>query len=57
MTGRACYAAELAPAYVDVAVQRWEAFTGEQAHLASTEQFFRDVSRHRKSQPNSEKVI
>jgi DNA modification methylase len=57
MTGRACYAVELAPAYVDVAVQRWEAFTGEQANLASTGQIFGDVSRQRKAQPNLEKVI
>ncbi len=31
MTGRACHAIELSPAYVDVAVARWEAFTGEAA--------------------------
>ena len=31
MTGRACYAIELNPAYVDVAVKRWEDFTGEKA--------------------------
>jgi len=31
MTGRACYAVELSPAYVDVAVARWEAFTGLEA--------------------------
>jgi hypothetical protein len=31
--GRACHAIELSPAYVDVAVQRWQAFTGEQAVL------------------------
>lgn len=31
MTGRACYAIELSPAYVDVAVKRWEDFTGEKA--------------------------
>jgi DNA modification methylase len=30
-TGRVCYAVELEPAYVDVAVRRWEAFTGEGA--------------------------
>ena len=30
-TGRICYAMELEPAYVDVAVRRWEAFTGERA--------------------------
>ena len=28
MTGRACHAIELDPAYVDVAVARWQAFTG-----------------------------
>jgi DNA modification methylase len=33
MTGRAAHAIELDPAYVDVAVQRWQAFTGEQATL------------------------
>jgi DNA modification methylase len=31
--GRACYAMEIAPAYVDVAVERWQAFTGEAATL------------------------
>ena len=30
-TGRVCFAMELEPAYVDVAVRRWEAFTGERA--------------------------
>lgn len=32
-TGRCCHAVELDPAYVDVAVRRWEAFTGLQAVL------------------------
>ena len=32
-TGRACYAMEQSPQYVDVAVARWEAFTGKQAEL------------------------
>ena len=27
-TGRACHAIELSPAYVDVAIARWQAFTG-----------------------------
>jgi DNA modification methylase len=31
MTGRACHAIELSPAYVDVAISRWEAFTGQDA--------------------------
>jgi DNA modification methylase len=30
-TGRGCLAAELAPAYVDVAVRRWQAFSGKKA--------------------------
>lgn len=33
MTGRVCYAIELSPAYVDVAVLRWQAFTGQAATL------------------------
>ncbi len=31
--GRACHAVELSPLYVDVAVLRWQAFTGRQAVL------------------------
>ena len=33
MTGRVCHAIELRPAYVDVAVRRWQAFTGRTAVL------------------------
>jgi len=29
--GRTCYALEQAPQFVDVAVARWEAFTGKSA--------------------------
>jgi DNA modification methylase len=36
MTGRKCYALEISPAYVDVAIQRWQTFTGLTATLAST---------------------
>ena len=32
-TGRACLGLELDPAYVDVAVRCWQAFTGENATL------------------------
>ena len=31
--GRTCHAIELSPAYVDVAVLRWQAFTGQEAVL------------------------
>ncbi|MFC7544088.1 DNA-methyltransferase [Siccirubricoccus deserti] len=33
MEGRACHALELSPAYVDVALTRWQAFTGQPAML------------------------
>jgi DNA modification methylase len=40
MTGRICYGLELNPAYVDVVVQRWQAFTGRAAtHQASGQSF------------------
>jgi len=35
-TGRRCYAMELSPQYVDVAVRRWQQFTGKRAVLEST---------------------
>ena len=31
MTGRACLAIEINPVYVDVAITRWQNFTGEKA--------------------------
>jgi len=37
ITGRACLAMELNPAYVDVAVKRWKDFTGEKAVLEGEE--------------------
>ena len=40
MTGRVCLGLELNPAYVDVAVTRWQDFTGEVAVLESTGQVF-----------------
>ena len=43
MTGRRCFAIELSPAYVDVAVRRWEAFTDRAAVLESTGQSFAKV--------------
>lgn len=35
-TGRICYAMELSPAYVDVAVRRWQQYTGKAAVNAET---------------------
>jgi len=37
MTGRSCHAIELDPRYVDVAVKRWQAFTGNAAILETDE--------------------
>jgi DNA modification methylase len=46
-TGRACYAMEQSPAFVDAAVSRWEAYTGEEATLADSGASFADVTRER----------
>ncbi len=35
-TGRRCFAIELAPQYADVAVRRWQAFTGQTAALCTS---------------------
>ena len=47
MTGRACHAIELSPAYVDVAVRRWQAFTGQTATLAADGRTFADIETDR----------
>jgi DNA modification methylase len=47
MTGRSCHAIELSPAYVDVAVKRWEAFTGQSATLASDGRTFAEIAQER----------
>ncbi len=41
--GRHCLAVELDPAYVDVAVQRWQTFTGKAAALEGSDEAFADV--------------
>jgi DNA modification methylase len=43
MTGRTCHALELEPAYVDVGVLRWQAFTGLHAVLESDGRTFTEV--------------
>jgi DNA modification methylase len=47
MTGRSCHAIELAPAYVDVAVSRWQRFTGETATLEGHGGTFADIAAQR----------
>ena len=41
-TGRVCLGIELNPAYVDVAVERWQQFTGQNAVLDGTDLTFAD---------------
>ncbi len=43
-TGRICHAMELDPAYVDVAVTRWQAFTGKAAVLDGDGRSFAEVT-------------
>jgi DNA modification methylase len=46
-TGRAAFAMELDPAYVDVAVQRWQAFTGKTAVLDGDGRTFGEIAGER----------
>ena len=48
MTGRACHAIELSPAYVDVAVQRWQDFTGKIVVLDQDGRSFSEVAVERR---------
>ena len=43
-TGRCCYGLELDAAYVDTAIRRWQAMTGEKAHQASSGRRFDDLA-------------
>jgi DNA modification methylase len=49
MTGRRCHALEISPAYCDVAIERWQNFTGEQATLDG--QTFEQVKAERLGTP------
>ena len=42
-TGRHCFGLELDPLYVDTIVRRWQAYTGEQARLASSGRSFNEI--------------
>ncbi len=46
-TGRACFAIELDPRYVDMAVRRWQAFTGKAATLSGSGRTFAEIERDR----------
>jgi DNA modification methylase len=53
-TGRVCFGMEIDALYVDVAVRRWQAFTGRTAHLLTDGRSFDDVATERAC--GSEKV-
>jgi hypothetical protein len=42
-TGRRCFGFEIDPQYVDTIVRRWQAYTGEQARLASSGKSFNEL--------------
>ncbi len=45
--GRSCYGMELAPVYTDVAVRRWQNFTGQTAKLEGDGRSFDDIAAER----------
>jgi DNA modification methylase len=47
MTGRSCQAIEISPAYIDVAVKRWQDFTGTQAVLDGDGRTFDQIAAER----------
>lgn len=47
LEGRRCYAIELSPEYVDVAVLRWQAFTGKDAMLGQGGRAFAEIAKER----------
>ena len=55
-TGRIARAMELDPRYVDVAIRRWEAFSGTPARLASTGQLFSEVASGEAAPTRSERA-
>jgi DNA modification methylase len=46
-TGRFCLSIEIDPLYVDVAIRRWQAFTGQRAVLQTNGQAFEAVAAER----------
>ena len=53
MTCRSIHAIELNPAYVDVAVKRWQDFTGQQAIHEATGKTFAEMADNLPTQPDT----
>ena len=49
ITGRVCHAVELNPLYVDVAIKRWQAFTGDKARLEESGAMFEEIANERQT--------
>ena len=47
-TGRICYGMDIDAKYVDVAVLRWQRFTGQQAVLDGDQRTFEEIARVRR---------
>jgi DNA modification methylase len=50
-TGRKARALEIDPLYVDVAVRRWQTYTGKSAVLAASDESFETVAEQRSAKP------
>jgi DNA modification methylase len=47
LTQRVCYAMELDPKYIDVAVQRWQSLSGKKATLEGDGRTFEEIAEDR----------
>jgi DNA modification methylase len=54
--GRRAFCIEIDPRYVDVAIRRWQQFTGKDATLESTGQTFEEVLTARAPNPSQTKT-
>ena len=55
-TGRRAAALEIDPHYVDVAIRRWQDYSGKSAVLASTGKTFEEITEERAGAPSSQSV-
>jgi hypothetical protein len=50
-TGRRARSTEIDPHYCDMAIRRWEAFTGKSTMLSAPGETFEDVTERRRGEP------
>jgi DNA modification methylase len=51
-TGRCARTIEIDPQYIDVAVRRWQGYTGKDAYLDGTNSTFEEIAEQRKQRPS-----